>query len=808
MTTPTRKRPMDGSKLLRSALLSCTALTSISLAATGAAVAQQVDNEDEANQQQVSQVSPRETISVTATRRETSVQEVPYNISAVSGDSIKSRNLLDSSELLRSIPGIALVDRGFRNAGTVNTARIRGINVDGGGLGDFAVAAQSTLSTYVNETPLFANFLLQDLERVEVLRGPQGTLYGNGALSGTVRYITRKPELDEFSGNVGASVSNTDASDGVSWAAEATLNVPLSNKAAVRITGARLDYAGLTDYVNVYVRDDENLPLAPDGVLAPTAAFEEVEDADWVEVWFVRGSVYVEPTEWLDLTLTYAYQTDDVGGRRAQTVGQDGFGRVYQPNEIGSVQLEPSSREVHLASLEVNMDLGFATLTSSTSYYDHSGDSISENTGFYAQAGFLAFYYNYPRPLAEAFRSYDDEAFIQELRLVSNTEGPLDYVVGLYYQDQDIFSSQDSYVRGFKRWFDTAFPFAVGAVGTDNDFIYRRNEDFMEIAAYGELTYHVTPRFRVTGGLRYFHNDSEVQTLQGFPTFTGLFPSQEATFENKSDDVLFKGNLAYDVTDQDMAYFTVSEGYRRGGSNAVPTSGFFAEDPAYQTYIADKVLNYEFGIKGTREAFAYSISLFYDQWKNPQLNTSTPVFGFFAVANGDRARSYGIEIEFDGYIGERFHYQIGYAYVNAKLSRDFFLPDGTLAGLDGADLPGSPDHMINVAFDYTQPIGNAMFLIGRIDGYYQSSSENSVGFDPRFAQRLKSFSIWNASLTFSMEDLFVTLWVKNIFNTDGVTGVFTEQFMGTLPAAGYFGNGNKELITLPRTFGLSASFNF
>ena len=115
--------------------------------------------------------------------------------------------------------------------------------------------------------------------------------------------------------------------------------------------------------------------------------------------------------------------------------------------------------------------LGFATLTSSTSYYEHAGDSISENTGFYAQAGFLAFYYNYPRPMASAVRTYSDEAFVQELRLVSNTEGKIDYVAGLYYLDQDLNSTQQSFLRGFKQWWDTLLPGLEDIVSGDKDLI-------------------------------------------------------------------------------------------------------------------------------------------------------------------------------------------------------------------------------------------------------------------------------------------------------------------------------------------------
>ena len=163
-----------------------------------------------------------------------------------------------------------------------------------------------------------------------------------------------------------------------------------------------------------------------------------------------RSACCVRPTDDLDVTLNYFAQTDDIGGRRGQALGSDGFGRPYGEYESGSVQLEPSSRDLNIVSLEANMDLGFATLTSSTSYYEQNGDSISENTGFYAQAGFLPFYYNYPRPMASAVRQYGDEAFVQELRLVSDDGGNFDYVLGLYYQDQTRTSAQQSYLRGFQ----------------------------------------------------------------------------------------------------------------------------------------------------------------------------------------------------------------------------------------------------------------------------------------------------------------------------------------------------------------------
>jgi len=164
---------------------------------------------------------------VTATRRSTTVLDVPYNISAVSGALIEESHVLDTAELMRSIPGVSVVDRGDRNSSVVSGIRIRGLNVDSSALGDYAVSASATVSTYVNDTPLFANFLLTDIDRVEVLRGPQGTLYGSGAIGGTVRYILREPELGKFDGSVSASASKVTGSDSVGGSGTLTLNLPV-----------------------------------------------------------------------------------------------------------------------------------------------------------------------------------------------------------------------------------------------------------------------------------------------------------------------------------------------------------------------------------------------------------------------------------------------------------------------------------------------------------------------------------------------------------------------------------------------------
>ncbi|WP_022697425.1 TonB-dependent receptor [Euryhalocaulis caribicus] len=747
-------------------------------------------------------------IVVTAQRREQSILDVPYNISAVSGAEIEASQTLDNAELLRSIPGVSVVDRGQRNAATLNGIRIRGLNVDSSALGDYAVSAVSTVSTYVNDTPVFANFLLKDLSRVEVLRGPQGTLYGSGSLGGTVRYLLNDPDPSEFSGKIGGSASHVNGSDSVGWTGDLTLNVPVAETFALRFNLSRADYPGITDYVNLYELDDNGVPVAPGGVLSDEASYRVEEDADTVDIWYGRIGALYEPNDKFRLNFNYLYQEDEVGGRRQQTLGSDGFGNPYDEFENGSIQLEPSEREVHLASLEATVDLGFATLTSSSSYYDHEGSSVSENTGFYAQAGFLGFYYYYPRPMASAVRGYADEAFIQEIRLVSNTDGPFDYVVGAYYQDQERQATQESYLVGFKRWWDAFLPSAASAVTGDQDFNYVRDETFEDFALFGELTWHATERLALTGGIRYFDNESNNDTLIDLPLYAGLFQPTNATFSSSESDTLFKFNLAYDFADDDLFYATYSEGYRRGGSNAVPLNGPFAEDPRWQIYGSDGVQNYEAGVKGTFNGVRYDAAAFYIEWDDAQFNTATPNWGFFAVQNGAQADIKGLEFQLNGNFTDELAYAFGYAYVDAALNEDLFSPIGTPIVDDGFTLPGVPEHMLNFALDYQRPLTAEYDFIGRVDGYYQSETQNAISSSPTFAQELDGFQIWDLTATLAAEEWDVSLWVKNVFDEKGVTGVFTEAYMGSLPAAGYFGNGSKELISLPRTVGVSFNYNF
>jgi outer membrane receptor protein involved in Fe transport len=178
-----------------------------------------------------------EEVIVTATRRSQSTMDVPYNISAISAESLERTGVIDFSKLVQMVPGLAYIDQGPRDAGINSTLIMRGLNADPGIGSDVISLAAPTVSTYVDETPLFVNLHLYDLARVEVLRGPQGTLYGSGSLGGTIRYIHEKPDLTELSAQIDTRLSRTENAGGENYDLAAVVNIPVTDSFALRIAG-------------------------------------------------------------------------------------------------------------------------------------------------------------------------------------------------------------------------------------------------------------------------------------------------------------------------------------------------------------------------------------------------------------------------------------------------------------------------------------------------------------------------------------------------------------------------------------------
>lgn len=767
---------------------------------------------------QTSAANPVEEIFVTTQRRQENLLDVPYNITVVDGAAIEAAFTLDNAELLRSIPGAGQIDQGPRNL-QFNSIRIRGLNVDSSAFGDFLLGSVPTVSTYVNETPVFANLALIDLQRVEVQRGPQATLYGSGALGGTIRYLTNAPQFDEFEVRVLGTATAVEGADNVGYTAGGVLNIPVSDTFAIRANVLWQDFPGITDYENLYELDDAGVPTQPNGIFAsgPEGAnFRRQEDVDTYESLYARLSARWKPNEDIDIVANYFYQDDKSGGRRQPSTGLDGFGNPYGEFENGAVIVEPADRQLHLVSLEANIDLGFATLTSASSYYDNTGGSATDNTGFFANnlaQFYYSTYYTFPRPLYTAERTFEDEAFVQELRLVSNGGGLIDYVAGVYYQDQTRGATQVSDLVGFEAWADAFF--LVDFVFTDNVFTFDREEDYREIALFGEVTVNVTDDLKITGGLRWFDNRSTTDTFVRAGLYTFFNGEADTTFTAEDDDILFRANIAYELGDDDLVYATYSEGYRRGGSNGVPTIGQFANNPEWLIFQSDTATNYEIGAKGTFMGLRYDIAAFLIDWDNAQFNTSTPNGFFFAVANAQSARSKGVELQLSGSgLDGQLNYSFGYAFVDAELTNDFFAPpgfgltEGTFIAADGAPLPGVAKHSLNVAADYTVKVDSDLNLITRVDGFYQSSTQNLLDQGVLNANEFGGFSIWDVTLTLAAEKWNMSFFMKNLFNERGVTGAFTPDAFGPNQAADFFGSNSREFIALPRTFGLGFNYSF
>ena len=785
------------------------------------------------NQANADESATLEEIVVTATRREMNASDIPFNISAITGDEIEAANITDVQELMRAMPGITVADGGGRFAENNNVITIRGLNVDPSAT-DRRFLSDPTVSTYVGDTPVFANFVLKDIKRVEAMRGPQGTLYGSGSLGGTVRFVMNEPSTEKFDARIDTSIGTTSSSPGQNFSADIMLNIPLSDELAFRFSSGIIDNDGVIDYANVYATDADGIPLAEGGDIAyGKPIYTNNKQADTVDVDYSKAALKWTPNDDFEATLTYMNQKGDYGGRRQVTSGPDGWGEYYGDYEIGAVINEPSSNESEFTSLEMTYDLGFATLSSSTSQYDRSYEGISDNTGFFAAKGWLYWYGYMPRPAMAAERQNSEKAFVQELRLVSNGDQNVDWTIGAFYMDQEASAAQQTRARGFQEWWAAASgpvpyqgyladpPYSYIGLYYNPDsnitFDWTHDRAFTDFALFGEVTWNLSEKLAATVGARYFDNEDKVTSQTSFPIFYVYNPTIEDTQEDS--DTLLKFNLAWDYSETTMVYGTISEGYRRGGTNAAPVrpDESFPNDPEWSSFGSDTVMNYEVGIKSQLDRLNYTMSAFYVDWSDPQVNVATPSGAYYAVANGNSASSKGIETEFNWAFSDAITMFGGYTYVDASLSNDLYLHDASdltsgkseLRATNGAQLPGTPKNTINIGAKHEQILDSGLLLITRVDGYYQSDVENSIlNIDPDWATTLDGFDLWFMSTTLVADHWTASLVAKNLFNERGTVATYKEEYMTSDVVNGFYGTGQKDFITAPRTITLKASYRF
>jgi len=804
---------------------------------------------------------------VTANRREEDVLTVPYNISAISAQQIQEAGLKDLQSLTRMVPGLVSADLGPRANSTNSNMIIRGLNASDQGSSYFGPnLAVPLVSTYLDDVPLFVNFNLTDIERVEVLRGPQGTLYGSGAVGGTVRLIRHKPDLGVFSAEVTADTSGTEHSEGPSYSFDGIINIPLGDTVALR---ANAGYSKLTGFINGlhaarFDKTGQPLLADPDNPLTSDYLYQQINGVDSSNSKYGRVSLLWKPNDVFNVLVDYTHQKDHSGGFSWQDVGfdystGDSLPRSpYTTNEL--IPQQSLDRTLDIGAVTLSVDAGFATVTSSTSYYDNRYDDVidlSSSQQYYANLS--PYYYGgYPRYAEFNFDHSSDKSFVEELRLVSKSGGAWDYIAGAFFRDQKSELSDPETLPGFAAWthlpgsadaynyyqgtaFNTFADVILDRNGTDpaslpNDFFYNniRHTRFHDRAIYGELTRHLTDRWQVTGGVRQFWQSYDQTETQIYP-FAGAFysdtgedPLGATTSQNAQSyrSHLWKLNTSYEITPAARAYFTFSEGFRHGGANSfkicpadVPALGGCEPSPqtaALIPFSPDTAKNYEVGLKGLIGGrIRYSASLYRVDWHNIQLDAFAPVTGIQIVVNGQQARSQGLELEVQAALTNELSATIGGSYTDAKLTEDFIRAN--FVGQKGDRLPLVPKTQLTAALDYVVPLLQDREVSFHVDAAYRSAVNTSVNnlqastdddtgettvaeniYSTNF-RHLGGFTTLNAGVGFqATKALKVRLYCNNLTNQFGITtwAVARQPEQST------------EYVTRPRTGGINVTYSF
>jgi iron complex outermembrane recepter protein len=644
-------------------------------------------------------------IVVTASRRQQTIEETPYSISVVNPAQIENAGVTDVASLVRQVPGVSMYDYGAQASGSVFPI-IRGLNASPGA-GGFRTFEQAPVGTYIGNSPIDGYFQLEDVQRVEVLRGPQGTLYGAGALGGAIRIIPNAPELGKFAGDIDAGVGSLAHASNAAYTTSAMINIPIGDTLAFRASG---NYAYQPGFINVFGILQTSGPLAIPVLADPTdpvnspGVYTGKKDWNDQKTFTGRSSLLWKPTDAFNAQLAFTYSKVDGDGTRSDN--------PYFPGGpfVGDPRINfPAGGAYQTFSANVSYDAGFATVSSTSSYYTTNG-TTADYSGYtlYRLPQYLGYYTG--NPVSPRFTypdTYADQAhtFTQEVRLVSNT-GPgkvLDYVVGFFYENQTrdglwIETNPGPPERAAAQgctgqyFVGASFPNCLLTVGpNDLSILQIDKQHFEDKSVFGELTWHFAEHAQITGGVRHFQQSfTDIQSLDVYAFALSVPPEPISSPASKTT---WKLDLSYEYAAGQHAYALWSQGFRRGGSNAIPTTGPFADNPTLITYKPDSVNNYEVGLKGRfASGISYTFDVFDDLWNDPQVGGTTPATNF-AVWNGKKAQSKGVEFDLNTPLGlPGLSVDVSAAYVDAIYTEDYTISDsfGDIVGKAGQQLPGSP----------------------------------------------------------------------------------------------------------------------
>lgn len=735
-----------------------------------------------------------EEIVVTAQKREQKLQDVPMAVTAVSGAQLEQQGITQFQDLLRSVPGVSF-------AGTEpgqSRYAIRGVSTE---------ASSPTVGVYLDDISLvsistgFAGAIdpvFFDMERVEVLKGPQGTLYGGSAMGGAIKYVSRQPVLDETSFMTGAGLATTRGGD-LSYEAEGVANIPLvAEKLAVR---GGVSYRKTGGYVdNVAGRDTEvwtRSTTLPPAALQPTrystlSAFNE-EDANERDLLAVRLSAKYTPTDTLTIVPAVFYQKSEKDGTDSFFTNLAEFEASYR---VG----QPTEDEAGVYSLTITNDFGGATLTSISAFVDREVNWDRDYSLFIGN-------------LAAAFFPFDSyntsdtttETFTQELRLSGDAfSGRLQWVGGLYYADQE-----DQLLQIV----DTAGAGVPFGLGTDVTYFGDQRTDSKQFAAFGELTYEILPTLDLTLGLRYF--DAE-QTVNG--QFDGIFNGGASSVDNKKskeDGFTPKVSVTWRATDDNLLYTTASKGFRQGGPNRFNTNSPLC-GPDFErlginrvpdSFRPDTLWTYEVGSKNQvldRRA-TVNAAVYYTDWSKIQQQVNLPTCGFQFIGNVGAAEIKGAELAIEAAVTDGLTLGGTASYTDAEITES---SPGVSAQL-GQSVLDTPEWMGNVYGDYKFQLSATMDATLRAEYQYRGSSLRQ--FDTTMLVTYPDESSANIGNMTQIQDSYDVVNVNfTVFRGDWQYRLYINNLLDEAPYLDYSRTSGESTATTlrPRTVGVGARVNF
>ncbi|WP_293969209.1 TonB-dependent receptor [Sphingomonas sp.] len=680
-------------------------------------------------------------IVVTATRRQQSVQDVPLSITAVTSETLARKAATNFFDYGSSIPNLSFGNTAEGTTGS-RTIAIRGI------------ADRNTTGFYIDETPVSESLdpRIVDVSRIEVLRGPQGTLYGARSMGGTVRLITEQPSTTNFEGRVHGAISTTRNTDRPNYQLDGAINIPIvTDKIGLRVVGVHQQDAGYFARV-----------IGPAG--GPTTTRDNIGQSltDGFSV-----AALLKPTDRLSITPRILYQNTRLNGFPFADVAVAGGTTpdVLKPQSLvqrRTLDVPEASRDKWLlATLDIKYDAGFGSFSSASSYFRRRSSDVEDTTDFITAAFGLG---NNPIATVAEIRNQTD-SYTQELRFASSFRGPFQVVTGVYVNRNETGRSYPSIiVNGLNARLG-------GAFGTD--LLYKTDTPIVqtEYAAYAEGTYNLTNKLKIIAGLRGFSVKTTSSTISdgiivGGPT---VIPRQSQT----QSGVTPKASIQYEFSRGNQIYATAAKGFRPGGVNGVvPTAlGCAANLTALgrtpestRFYDSDSVWSYEVGAKATllNRRLTANASAFRIDWSNIQQRIQLQC-GFGFRGNAGAARSQGVELELNVHPTDNFDLSLGFGYTDAKFTQS---SPGTRFA-EGDRVPQVPHVTANIGGDYrvtlTDRIGG--FLHG--DFSYVGSSTSSINANTdangRLIPRIRpSYELVNLRLGVNFGRSEIALFAKNL----------------------------------------------